>query len=87
MPSPDFRSSLDELESRHFTIHQASYSPDTFGCWSVEFSRKGLRRHILAWDGKGRELTLSRQRPEGERAGVVPPEQLRKMNYVDGVHA
>ncbi len=87
MPCPDFGTSFDELESSGFTIHDANYSGDAFGCWSLEFSRKGLRRHILAWDGKERWLTLSRQRPERERTGVVPPERLRNMNYVDGVLA
>lgn len=86
MSFPDFATCFQGLKAKSFTIQQAAYS-DSFGSWWIEFSSKTLRPHRIIWNGRDRWLILQVERPESERTHRVSPEELRRMNYLDGVQA
>ena len=87
MTIPDFPRTIEDLKSKGFTIHAAEFSGDAFGNWVIEFSSKSVRRHCLIWNGKEPYLALRHKRSERKRTSRISPEQLRQMNYEDGVVA
>jgi len=83
----DFTRFCESLEARGFTVRKAEYWGDVFGNWVIEFSSKVIRPHRLSWDGRDRWLILQNERPEHEQTDRISFEELRRMNYEDGVMA
>ena len=85
MTLDDFAHSCVALTDRGFIVENADYWHAAFGSWSIQFSSKKVRPHLLTWDGKDRWLILRCERLENERTIRVTPEALRSMSYEDGV--
>jgi len=83
----DFTSYCADLTAHEFTVHDAQYSGDAFGSWAIDFSSQHVSLHRLTWDGRDRWPILQEQRPNSERNERVTIEDIRRMNYVDGVVA